>query len=61
MILLDPNVYLWIIAAALAVLTLVLVLLCRNKRRKRLRRITPLVVLLAWEPSTTVPLWSPSS
>lgn len=48
MILLDPNVYLWIIAAALAVLTLVLVLLCRNKRRKRLRRITPLVVLLAW-------------
>lgn len=46
--LLDPDAYLWMMAAALAVLTIVLGLLCRNKRRTRLRRFTPLVLLLAW-------------
>ena len=46
--LLDPDAYLWIMAALLAILTFVLLLLCRNKRRKRLRRLTPLVLLLGW-------------
>ena len=48
MILLAPDTYLWLMAAAMVLLTLVLFLLCRRTRRRWLRLLALLFVLFGW-------------
>ena len=48
MILFAPDTYLWLMAAAMVLLTLVLFLLCRRTHRRWLRLLALLFVLFGW-------------